>query len=1100
MGATTARSSARLVSIEESCRALFHAFVVGVMPKFDFSDHHDVICRELMSLESRQIERLLIEAPPRHALAVDTPIQTTRGWKSMGEIEVGDYVYAPNGTPVAVTGVSDVFKGRECWTAITDDGAQVECDAEHLWTVRLDRKREYWKTYTTKMLADREAERGARGAEIRAAMLPAWNAVWKPKADLPVDPWVLGVWIGDGSSWSGTITQAEDDQTWLRAEIERRGYTTTQTEKSHPQNFRIRGLQSRLRDLGILRTEAGVGGKTIPEMYMNASVEQRMDLLRGLMDTDGNVNVDGQQFLNTSSVDLKDQYCELLRSLGIKASPSKCRARIGQKEYGYTWKISFYAENTCSMPRKAARTRKYIRKVGRYLRFVPCGVRDTRCIRVDSDDGLFLAGRGYVVTHNSKTLLTSTLFAAWYLGRNPTHEVVLATYSQERADDLGKALRDVIRSEAYRAIFPGVALRRDSQSVSELVLESGGSMHAVGVGGALTGRGAHALIVDDPIKDRKDADSPTMRRRLMDWYSSVASTRLYPDAVIVIMACMVGDTKVTMSDGAHKNLRDICVGDRIATWSDGAARNSIVDGWKSQGNDNVFEIKTAGGFSTKANARHPFLVARKGTYQWVRLRNLRLGDKMVRLRTDSIVESNVQRLDAECLPNARVNAPVTTINGAGVKGIARLVSLTGVGKMARVLNIVTESVWRNTKRFLNSRMGDVLYAARIQSGNLLLSIHSALTTTTQREEFAGCSAIPAILQSDTSRHQRDLMQQPHTSDFILDEVVSVLSVGVQEVFDVQIRTTENFIADGFVSHNTRWHKDDLTGQILEADPRHALWKEIRMPAICDDAERDPVQRQYGAALWPKWFPVEKLNAIRNDPPGMIDRDWFALYQQRPVAETGDEFQRAWFEARWNDPLPVVLNMYGCSDFGVTEAGDPTEHGIFGIDPLYRIYVVDWWSGKATPDVWIERMLDLSQKWKVRRWFGEGGVIRHAVNPLLTRRMRERQVFVPLKWLNPIGNKTMRAQGFRGRAAAGTVLFPKRQWADAVIDQLCEFPAGKHDDKVDVCGMIGRVLDEIRNGREKRVEADGTDPTKDLKPFTAAWLEYEEKKPNDMRYC
>ena len=436
---------------------------------------------------------------------------------------------------------------------------------------------------------------------------------------------------------------------------------------------------------------------------------------------------------------------------------------------------------------------------------------------------------------HSKTLLTSTLFVAWYLGRNPTHEVILATYSQERADDLGKALRDVIRSEAYKAIFPSVALRRDSQSVSDLALESGGAIHAVGVGGALTGRGAHLMVIDDPIKDRKDADSPTMRRRLMDWYSSVASTRLYPDAVIVIMA-------------------------------------------------------------------------------------------------------------------------------------------------------------------------------------------------------------------------------------------------------------------------TRWHKDDLTGQILEADPRHALWKEIRMPAICDDAERDPVQRQYGAALWPKWFPVEKLNAIRNDPPGMIDRDWFALYQQRPVAETGDEFQRAWFEARWNDPLPVVLNMYGCSDFGVTEAGDPTEHGIFGIDPLYRIYVVDWWSGKATPDVWIERMLDLSQKWKVRRWFGEGGVIRHAVNPLLTRRMRERQVFVPLKWLNPIGNKTMRAQGFRGRAAAGTVLFPKRQWADAVIDQLCEFPAGKHDDKVDVCGMIGRVLDEIRNGREKRVEADGTDPTKDLKPFTAAWLEYEEKKPNDMRYC
>jgi predicted phage terminase large subunit-like protein len=137
---------------------------------------------------------------------------------------------------------------------------------------------------------------------------------------------------------------------------------------------------------------------------------------------------------------------------------------------------------------------------------------------------------------HTKTLLTSTIFPAWYLGRHPNREVILATYGQERANDLGRALRDMISHETHRALFPLSTIRKDQGATKSFGLDAGGQAFAVGIGGPTTGRGAHLFIVDDPIKDRLEADSPRMRQRVVDWFSSVASTRLYPTGAIVLMA------------------------------------------------------------------------------------------------------------------------------------------------------------------------------------------------------------------------------------------------------------------------------------------------------------------------------------------------------------------------------------------------------------------------------------------------------------------------------------------------------------------------------------------------------------------------------------
>lgn len=137
---------------------------------------------------------------------------------------------------------------------------------------------------------------------------------------------------------------------------------------------------------------------------------------------------------------------------------------------------------------------------------------------------------------HTKTLSVSTIFPSWYLGRHPDREVILATYNQERANDLGRAIRDLMGHETHLALFPDAKVRKDQGSVKSFGLVGGGQAFAVGIGGPTTGRGAHLFVVDDPFKDRLQADSERMRQRVVDWFSSVASTRLYPNGAIVLMA------------------------------------------------------------------------------------------------------------------------------------------------------------------------------------------------------------------------------------------------------------------------------------------------------------------------------------------------------------------------------------------------------------------------------------------------------------------------------------------------------------------------------------------------------------------------------------
>lgn len=238
---------------------------------------------------------------------------------------------------------------------------------------------------------------------------------------------------------------------------------------------------------------------------------------------------------------------------------------------------------------------------------------------------------------------------------------------------------------------------------------------------------------------------------------------------------------------------------------------------------------------------------------------------------------------------------------------------------------------------------------------------------------------------------------------------------------------------------TRWHEDDLAGRLLEHD--RGQWDILELPAI----------DEHGSALWPKWYDLPTLERIK-DTIGA--REWSALYQQRPQPDEGTFFQRAWFNDH-GGKLPA-LQLYGSSDYAVTDGdGDYTVHRVWGIDPTGAVYRVDGWRGQSTSDVWIERKLDLIAKHKPLAWFGESGVIQKAIEPMLLRRMRERKVYCRLEWLPSMHDKPTRARAFQAMAASGRVYLEP----NADLSEFLVFPAGKHDDEVDVASLIGRAIDQ-----------------------------------------
>lgn len=141
----------------------------------------------------------------------------------------------------------------------------------------------------------------------------------------------------------------------------------------------------------------------------------------------------------------------------------------------------------------------------------------------------------FMPPRHGKSMLVSEYFPAWYLGRNPQKKIIAASYNADLAQDFGRKVRNQLKDATWQAVFPGAHVDASSAASDKINLLEGGSYYAVGVGGAVTGRGADVFLIDDPIKGREEADSEAYRKKIQDWYKSTAYTRLMPGGAIIMV-------------------------------------------------------------------------------------------------------------------------------------------------------------------------------------------------------------------------------------------------------------------------------------------------------------------------------------------------------------------------------------------------------------------------------------------------------------------------------------------------------------------------------------------------------------------------------------
>jgi len=353
------------------------------------------------------------------ALALDTPLPTPTGWTTMADVAVGDQLLGADGRPTTVVAATDVLHGRPCFEVEFSDGTVVVADAQHQWLTetRASRKsawaaaRGYNRTRvqrtfpSVKTTEEILATLRCNGTEQRLNhAVVNTRPLDLPAQELPLAPYVLGVWLGDGHTAGARITTADPE---IVVHLEADGLWVV-PGGGLTYSLRLPGpsVAERSSVQGILRTLGVLGDKHIPGAYVRASEAQRRSLLAGLLDTDGTVAPSGVVQFCVTSRRLAEDTRELIVSLGYRCSLTTklVKGRTAASSTAYT--LTFSTTDEVFRLERKRLLHKERRGPGRTGRRLITAVRPVpsvpvRCVEVDSADHLYLASRSMVPTHNS---------------------------------------------------------------------------------------------------------------------------------------------------------------------------------------------------------------------------------------------------------------------------------------------------------------------------------------------------------------------------------------------------------------------------------------------------------------------------------------------------------------------------------------------------------------------------------------------------------------------------------------------------------------------------------------------------------------------------
>ena len=349
-------------------------------------------------------------------LPLDTKIPTINGWSTIKDLNEGDKIFDKNGNPTTILHKSELHY-NPCYKITFDNGKNIIADHEHRWLVSFKKNKSKKRPdgyehviMTTEQIFYYLENLKERRSDLIPKILNPKPLNCEDKI-LPIDPYVLGVWLGDGSKATGIVTQAKGSPVW--DEIIRRGYSISDNDQHNPdrENIEMRtiyGLRTLLKQLNLLHN------KHIPEIYQRASYKQRLDLLRGFMDTDGYFHSKRKRFvMSTGQEWQRDDLVKLLATFGIKTTVFEVIRKNNEKKF-IAWDVCFSTDlfnpfltrnqDIIQTGNQNNRTFRNIEKV-ELVETIP-----TQCLEVDSPNHTFLCTEEMIVTHNTNKKIDQKSF------------------------------------------------------------------------------------------------------------------------------------------------------------------------------------------------------------------------------------------------------------------------------------------------------------------------------------------------------------------------------------------------------------------------------------------------------------------------------------------------------------------------------------------------------------------------------------------------------------------------------------------------------------------------------------------------------------------
>ena len=391
---------------------------------------------------------LIFNAPSGYGklLANDTPILTKDGWKKHGDLKVGDYVISPNGNFIRV---NIVHPKRLANVKVTfEDGEEILCHNQHEWCVYDRLARKVKTRVETTYLMQHLYEKDGRNRFY----IPLREMIIGEKKDLPLDPYTYGVWLGDGSTNQAKITQNINDTiifNYIPYEIS----NIYKGASDNVNTYSFKGLCKDLNKLGLCHQNITVE-KYINDMYLTASIEQRLELLAGIIDTDGHLDKKKQRYIITTCGEkLKNDIVSLISTFGWRTSVTVVHPQVstsGIKGNKDTYYIGFNPTTKipCKLERKQNTKLHKQKRIG-ISKIELINPIEGNCITVDG--GLYLAGKTLKTTHNT---YPKKISEAWGFGIDDTGAYLSLCSNDDVVKSGSRTAIDEMKSEQFGEVFP----------------------------------------------------------------------------------------------------------------------------------------------------------------------------------------------------------------------------------------------------------------------------------------------------------------------------------------------------------------------------------------------------------------------------------------------------------------------------------------------------------------------------------------------------------------------------------------------------------------------------------------------------------------------